>query len=248
MKRFHLILGLAAAVLFCCSNIFAQDANEQKRLINNIKKSSDYLYAEVTTADKQKALDLAEDLLNHRINEYVAEQKKLRKAQNIVARNTRSTWETVSLPRGNCFRAFLYVKKTDILPADNAVVRSNPIADDVVTAAPLTVTPVKEYEASTVKAMSENRQIALQRILAVERIADLSTVLKQLKHDQRVSHYAKYKDLTNAEEYVLIVYDKDGIIVAVLGEGSQRRNLKTQQEDSLDNYIGNAALGVKIID
>ena len=248
MKRIHLTLGLTAATLFCCSSIFAQDVNEQKRLINNVKKSSDYLYAEVTTPDRQQALDLAEDMLNQRVNEYVAEQKKLRKAQNIIARNTRSVWESVSLPRGNCFRAFLYVKKTDILPADNAVVRSNPIADDVVNAVPPTMTPVKESEPSAVKATSENRQIALQRILAVERFSDFATVLKQLKHDRRISHYAKYKDLTKREEYVLIVYDKDGKIVAVLGEGPQRRNLKTQLEDSLDNYMGNAALGVKITD
>ncbi len=247
MKRFHLVLGLTVAVQLCCGGALAQDVNEQKRNINNIKKDSGYLYAEVTTTDKQQALDLAEDLLNQRINEYVAEQKKLRKAQNIVARNTRSAWETVSLPRGNCYRAFLYVRKTDILPADNAVVRQNPLADEAVADVPAQVTPAEETE-SNVKAVSENRQVALGRILSVERFTNLATVLKQLKQEKRVSHYAKYKDLANAEEYLLIVYNKEDHIVAVLSEGARRQNLKTLQEDSIDNYEGNAALGVKIID
>ncbi|MBP3252194.1 MAG: hypothetical protein J6M25_06070 [Prevotella sp.] len=247
MKRFHLVLGLTIAAQLCCGGALAQDVNEQKRNINNIKKDNGYLYAEVTTADKQQALDLAEDLLNQRINEYVAEQKKLRKAQNIVARNTRSAWESVSLPRGNCFRAFLYVKKTDILPADNAVVRSNSLAAETVTAVPTQAVPVEEAEPA-VKAVSENRQVALERILSVERFSNLATVLKRLKQENRVSHYAKYKDLANAEEYLLIVYSKDGSVVAFLSEGAERQNLKTLQKDSIDNYVGNAALGVKIND
>lgn len=236
-KRFYLLTLLLAFVL----GAFAQSADEQKKLINSIKKDKAYLYAEITTADQQQAKDLAEDMLNQEINKYVAEQKKLRNAQNIVTRNTRSTWESISLPRGNCFRAFMYVKKSDIIPADNVTVSANP-------------TPQAKAETTEVKpavvepVYSERKQETINTLLAIKKFSELQTVLPKLKKKGRVDGYGKKKDLQDLAAYVLLIYNKEGVMEAVLSEGESRINLGTKQPDSIANYEGRGAIGVKVND
>ena len=62
----------------------------------------------------------------------------------------------------------------------------------------------------------------------------------------RIGDYAKYQDLGDASRYVLIVYNKEGDIEAILSEGTERTNLKTHQADSVTNYKGRGAIGVII--
>ena len=222
--------------------VFAQTTEEQKKKINSIKKDRAYLYAEITTDNQQSALDLAEDMLNQEINKYVAEQKKLRNAQNIVLRNRQEVMETISLPRGNMFRAFKFVKKGDIIAADNVEVRNNATATN---AQGTTETPLQST-VQTVTAESAKRSETIARLLAVSKFADLSDVVKQLKRENRIGQYAKIKELANPEQFVLVIYNREGDIEAVLSEGSARTNLRTGQADNVSNYPGRGAVGVKI--
>ena len=55
----------------CATTISAQQTtDEQKKEINRIKKSADYLYGEATLATEEEAKDLAVELLYKNINEY----------------------------------------------------------------------------------------------------------------------------------------------------------------------------------
>ena len=103
----------------------ADDLEDAKKEINRIKKSSQYIYSEVTAPDAQGAKDMAEEILFSEINEWVTKQKKLRNSPNIVINNRKELWTSVELPRGNMIRAFLYVKKSDIIPAENTEVIEN---------------------------------------------------------------------------------------------------------------------------
>ena len=87
--------------------------NEIKKQINSIKKSSQYLYGEVTAPTLEEAKNLAQESLYEKINEWVATKKKLQDGRNIVVNNKKEIYGEVSLPRGNMFRSFIYVKKSD---------------------------------------------------------------------------------------------------------------------------------------
>lgn len=221
-----ILLVLAFSSLAC-----AQTTDEQKKEINRIKKNTaQYLYAEVTTNDKQTALDLAEESLYAEINKYVAKKKSLNKAANIVTRNTHSAWETITLPRGNMYRAFVYVKKSDIIPADNATV---------------TEVPKTEEPKSQVESLN-NYDATVSRLLQINKFAEFEGCLKQLKQEGRIQAFGKYKTLTDPTDYVLIIYNQAGDIEAVLSEGTARKNLRTGVNDSVVNYKGRGAFGVKI--
>jgi uncharacterized membrane protein YheB (UPF0754 family) len=226
-------------LLFVAAAFAQTSTEEQKKKINSIKKDNSYLYAEITTNDQQTSLDMAEDMLNMEINKYIAEQKKLRTAENIVLRNREEVIESVSLPRGNMFRAFKYVKKDDILPAGKIEVRANTVKVDEkgnVIAAP--VQP----------AISAKRTETYQRLLTLKKFAELPNMLKQLKQEGRIGEYAKYKELSSPEKYVLIIYNKEGNIEALLSDGASRSNLRTLQADDVKNYPGRGAFGVIVND
>ncbi len=236
-RRFYITALLLAFVMAA----FAQTTEQQKKQINSIKKSKAYLYAEITTNDQQTALDMAEDMLNQEINKYVAEQKQLRKATNIVLRNRQQVMETISLPRGNMFRAFKYVKKSDIIGADNVELRVNNRNADSQDDATTT-------EQTDDAVGSDKRTETINRLLAVQKFTELPQVLKQLKQEGRIGQYAKYKELTEPEKNILIIYNKEGNIEALLSEGAARTNLRTQQADDVKNYPGRGAFGVTVND
>ncbi|MDO4160246.1 MAG: hypothetical protein Q4D41_07310 [Prevotellaceae bacterium] len=120
VKRFTLAIIMAIAIIPFSSA--QNNVEDQKKEINKIKKNSSYIYSEATLANKQEAIDLAKDLLYQNINEWVAKQKKFADASKVVTVNTNYSVEEMTLPRGNMHRAFMYVKKTDIIPVTNVSV------------------------------------------------------------------------------------------------------------------------------
>lgn len=118
---------IALFAILCPTAGFAQkDYAAEKALITKVKRSpGTYVYAEATCRTEEEAKSIAEDVFLQNINEYVASQKKLRGANNIVVNNQKGLQQTVTMPRGsNMHRVFMYVKKNDIIPADNSVVLS----------------------------------------------------------------------------------------------------------------------------
>lgn len=120
-------LVIALFAILCPTAGFAQkDYAAEKALITKVKRSpGTYVYAEATCRTEEEAKSIAEDVFLQNINEYVASQKKLRGANNIVVNNQKGLQQTVTMPRGsNMHRVFMFVKKNDIIPADNSVVLS----------------------------------------------------------------------------------------------------------------------------
>ncbi|MEZ5004835.1 MAG: hypothetical protein R2738_00295 [Bacteroides graminisolvens] len=122
MKR---IVLLIVAVLLVAGAAMADDRKDVKAQINSIKKNNQYIYAEATAASAEEAKEFAEEMLYNNINEWVAKQKRMRNSANIVINNKKEVWSSVDLPRGNMFRSFVYVKKSDIIASDNVTVVKN---------------------------------------------------------------------------------------------------------------------------
>lgn len=221
-------LCLLLPVIIASVSALAQSDDEgQKKEINRVKlNGSQYLYAEVVAKDLQTAIDLAEEYLHQKINDYVAEKKKLAGSTQVVALDTKQGWETISMPRGtNMFRAFTYVKKSDIVPAENATV----------------LEPMK----ATVESVSP-RDETISRLLKLTKFSEIEPCLKSLQQEGRISAFGKQKTLGDLTGYVLLIYNMKGEVEAVLSEGSQRKNLRTGQADDISNYRGRGAIGVKL--
>ena len=77
-------------------------------------------------------------------------------------------------------------------------------------------------------------------------LEEMRSELSRLKQEDKIASYAKYSELASPENFILIIYNKQGLVKAVLSEGKQRTNLNTNQPDSISNYKGTGAVGVKL--
>lgn len=117
------------ATLLCLTGLtFAEAQNgpetqaqtDIKALINQIKRDTGYLYGEATMQTKDEATALAKDFLNTYIEQWVSEQPDPDKIRSVVATKVVSECEELTLMRGNMYRAFIYVKKSDLIALDRS--------------------------------------------------------------------------------------------------------------------------------
>ena len=245
MKK-HIPLFLTFIMMACLSAGAQENQAELKSKVNEIKKSPDYIYAEATRETAEEAKSAAEEQLYNNINIWVAHEKNLRGAKQVIVAQTKSDYEEYQLQRGNMTRAFLYVKKSDIIAGDNVRV--------------LDVNPLKEGEAKDDKAQQpadpqpvaadlQPAAPAVEISPLVKELANIATIqafgtrLKELKAQGKVGVYGKYKELPDPDNCLLVVYNRQGTIEAVLTAGAQRYNATTALPDALANYPGCAAIG-----
>ncbi|MGM9692942.1 MAG: hypothetical protein ACI3X6_06975 [Alloprevotella sp.] len=245
MKK-HISLFLTFIMTACLSAGAQENQAELKSKVNEIKKSPDYIYAEATRETAEEAKSAAEEQLYNNINIWVAHEKDLRGQAQVIVAQTKSDYEEYQLQRGNMTRAFLYVKKSDIIAGDNVRV--------------LDVNPLKEGEAKDDKAQQpvapqlslEDQKPAAPAVEVsplVKELAGIATIqafgarLKELKAQGKVGVYGKYKELPDPDNCLLVVYNRQGTIEAVLTAGAQRYNATTALPDALANYPGCAAIG-----
>ncbi len=211
----------------------ADGNDETKKKINSIKKDSQYLYAEATASTEDEAHDIAEEILYDEINEWAATKKKLQNSASLAVNNKQSLWTTISLPRGNMFRSFIYVKKSDILPVENSEVIGN-----------ANVVPDKaETMESTVEEIWPE---AVTTLAGCTEYTDLAAKIKQMKAEGKLESYARYAQLDNPEACYLAIYNKEGKVLAILSPGSDRRNVATGRPDGVKNYSGCGAIGFMV--
>ena len=108
---------LLSLFIMCCvaGCICAQDAKETKALINSIKRSTAYLSAEATMSTEAEAMATAKELLVSEINEWVDAKRKGDRVKQIVLQDINSCTQLMDMKRGIKTRAFVYVKKRDIV-------------------------------------------------------------------------------------------------------------------------------------
>lgn len=221
MKRMLLTYIFISLAMLTCG----QTDTGLKDKINSIKKSSKYVYAEVTQYDKKEAYDMAQDILYQRINEYLAKERKKRSTSTKFESNKKYDIVDLAISRGDMFRVFLYVKKEDLFSPENEYAQRNldrePVANDV------------------------EREV-IDELLVLNNFAAMKQRLPELKNEGKILSYKKYSELDNPEQYYLIVFDKQGKILAVLTKGGKRKNIKTSGYDAISNYKGCGAVGVKI--
>lgn len=224
-------IKMLLTIAFCCFSVIAlaESVDDVKKQINKVKKSSQYIYAESTASTEEDARAYAEERLYDNVNKWVATQKKMRGSANLVVNNRKELWTTLSMPRGsNMFRYFVYVKKDDIIPAENAIVIAN------------------ESQPAVEEKLQSVLPEAVSLLAGITDYYAMTEKIKQLKSEGKIEEYGRYASLDDPNEYYLIIYNQQAKVVGILTPGLNRRNVKTNQPDGVANYRGCGAIGIKI--
>ena len=233
--KFCLMLLL---ILQTLTGSYAQQTEEQKKEINKIKKSSLYLYAETTMPDKEEAMMTAIDMLKDEAQRWVSEKKKKQEMDvdwEVVMTNVTQSYNKIELPRGNMYRAFAYVKKSDVITGKNVIVSDVKMPES----------EVEEIKEAPDPQPAEQPE-AIKRLLALKMYDEVPACVETLKKEGLITEYNRYASLPNPDDYVLIIYNRAGEVEAILSEGAERINMRTLQADGVANYKGRGAIGVKL--
>lgn len=212
-------LVIALFAILCPTAGFAQkDYAAEKALITKVKRSpGTYVYAEATCRTEEEAKSIAEDVFLQNINEYVASQKKLRGANNIVVNNQKGLQQTVTMPRGsNMHRVFMYVKKNDIIPADNSVVLSKEDVAKTETPAPKantkTETKVAAPTADVTTPKTDVAEVKAESAQPKTEVAQPKTEVAEAKAEPKAEPKAEVKAETKATTTEVAASTLDKII------------------------------------
>lgn len=229
----RIVLLLFALVLAAPG--FCQESDSKK--INKIKRNSQYLYAEATMKDADEAYEAAVELLNGYIDEYVQSKKKFNSSDNIIIKDLGSNSERLQMQRGELTRVFVYVKKSDIIPAENSTLRENAGKKED----PELVAEVGEEVPlegdSSLKLEIAWQQEVVDQLLDCKTLIEAKSLLNRQRAEFKVKRLGTPDSCRNKATCYWVIGDEVGNLLTVLGMGSSERvNFKTMQMDSLENY------------
>lgn len=242
---------IAIFSLFCFHNSSAQDnTQEALKQINAIKvDTKKYIYAESTAADWNDAFQNAKALLEVNIEEWAKNNGKEKDIAGCYAKAENSILE-IKTKRGNLYRVFLYVKKSDITTysSESSIVdipinktetsNSNIQTADENGEIAISVPNEKKGEVSDLQPYPENSFFEAN-MLKVESFDFIKSFIKGMQ----ITKYGKYKDLPSEGDCYLFVYAQTGDIVAYLiRQNGAFVNLITGEKDNIENYKGCGAI------
>lgn len=237
MKKIQLLLLF---IIVGCLSANAQATNDVVKNINKIKRDTMYIYAESTTKELGEAYNNARALLEVQVGDWVRKQFP---SENIEVCIVKAKDHLMQLDtrRGELYRAFVYVKKNDILPVSDksevAVLEvgtvKKPEQSKVVPAIIVEESVPSEVEKIPVLELTpDEKQMKL-----IKSFYDVEPYIKGLKSKGRLKGYGKYATMPNDANCHLFVYDKQGNISALLRKnGNTQYNLNTLKEDNIKNY------------
>jgi len=181
--------------------------------INTIKLDSTYLYAEATMLNEAEALSGAQAILEMTVTDWISSQGRSGEADAYIVQ-AQQHFTSIKTMRGQYHRVFLYVRKSDIIPVGpgkTAMIIERPT---------ITLTP-------------EEKKLA-----AITKFSEVEGHITTLENAGRLTGYGKKKTMPVEGTCHLLVYNREGNIVAVLRREANQMllNLKTLAEDSFKNY------------
>jgi len=236
MKKILLII-LSVFSFVTISN--AQTATEVTKSINKVKRDTLYIYAESTNKDLKEAYNNARTILEMQVGEWVRKQHPSESIEVCIVK-AKENFIQLDTRRGELYRAFVYVKKSDIMAVSNKsevkVIEVSPTnQSNQVKAEPAIIiseeSAVKK-ETPVIELTSEEKQM-----IQIRSFYDVEPFIKRLKSNNCLKAYGKYATMPSNEDCHLFVYDKQGNISALLRKsGATQYNLNTLKEDNVKNY------------
>lgn len=222
--------------LFIVAPGFCQESDS--KTINKIKRNNQYLYAEATMKDANEAYETAVELLNGYIDEYVQSKKKFNSSDNIIIKDMGKNSDKIQMQRGELTRVFVYVKKSDIIPAENSTLRENAGKNDDEANLVATVAEEVPLEGdSTLKLEKAWQQEVIDELLTCNTLIEAKSMLNRQQTEYKIKRSGSPASCRNKESCYWVIGDDSGNLITILGMGSnERTNFKTMQLDMLDNY------------
>lgn len=256
MKRLFLLTLFLGAI----SVAFAQDdMNSQKAQISQIKQQEDrYIYADKTCATSEQALSRAKESLEQEVIAFLQQKENTSDNAEAVSEFIADNSIQILIPRGDKFRAFLYVDKDSIRYAVSHNLRKHPVKDgnlksqaalppskqaasvaDIPGKTALQMQPAIEASSTSANPQS-SANTKNDDILSV--IATFTSKLKlydyiqELKKEGVDIEYKMHVPASDAQCY-LIFYKRNGTIEAILTPGAgYHDNLLSGEPDSARNH------------
>lgn len=225
MKRLYILV-----ILLCVGfprSLWAQSESLRAQISEVQMNYGLYFRGDVTDAVAPRAMERAVQALWREVDQYSDTTNKTVVSSAAVT----DKMKKVVVARGDQFRAFVYVKKADVIvPASENVLAQVPSRPEKVTAAP---------------EPSGQKDGFIEQLNQIGTLSELQPFLVQKKEEGVVLNYNRYAALEDASPYYIVIYSLDRTIVAILSPGREERiNLKTNRPDSLDNYKGYGAIAV----
>lgn len=237
MKK-TLLVGLLALFAFA---VQAQTSDETKKLINKIKRSPSYISAEATLPDEAEAIQLAKEILVSQINEWLAEKRGGEEVKHIVLQDISACTERMDMKRGTNTRAFVYVKKKDIvlIQGEGQIVLSDsekgtdlqPLSE---VSEPIKVSAEPTSTVEVIHSAKDN----LALILEAKTMSDIKTVFAKLKADKAIT-YGVYPSEQPEQDCYLLFYDRGGAVKGVVHKTADTiTDARQEQPVELSTYSG----------
>lgn len=234
MKRILFSLFFIICQLsFCVAQDVAKD-------INKIKRDTMYIYAEATTKDLNDAYSAARAILEVKVGDWVRNQYPNEGIEVCIVK-AKDHLLQLDTRRGDLYRAFVYVRKCDIMPvADKSEVTVfevapvvNPNKAEAKPAIIISEGPPVEMEKTPVLELTTEEKQMRQ----IRSFYEVEPYIKGLKSKGMLKEYGKFATMPIDGDCHLFVYDKQGNISAIIRKsGSAQYNLNTLKEDNVKNY------------
>ena len=229
--------------------VFGQNTSADiKKQINKIKKSRMYLSAEATLANEDEALKTANELLVVEINDWVKSKRNSDEVKQIVLQDISSCSDKMNMKRGTNVRAFVYVKKSDIvlIKGDGQIVLSNNEKGNDLQALSDISEPMKIENEKTVSTKKDEieqikpnqSEITLSNLIEIKSMKEIKIAFNELKKKDAIS-YGSYPSEGLPHSHYLLFYTRTGVIKTIVEvKENSLTDLNSKQKVKLSDYSG----------
>ena len=236
MKKLLFLIML----LFPAMVLWAQSPTENpKQRITEVKQAEDqYIYADQTSVTVEKAVEQAQELLLREVLDYLQQSGE---TMNDAASILKDQMVTITIQRGDKFRAFVYIDKQ--FGKDKAEAKQEPekvveIQKADSTEASMPVNELAKTE-SVVPVADTSASVILQQIGTMTTRLQVYDYITQLQKEGEKVTFVSHPNAEELESMYILLYKRGGAIEAILtppdGQG-KRYNLATGLPDAQANH------------
>jgi len=245
--------------------------SEEKTLVNQIKRNNEYIYADKLDETKTGAIELAQTILEIEVNRIIADEQITEPTAEIIAENLKNRVHIIELKRGELFRAFVYITREELFSGAQPTTTENAPEEQIILVEETLMIEENSEEELVIEESAEEelviaegteavnssaeskptnlqtRNAILDEMIRFTTVQDIQPYLARKKQEGNVM-YGTLESLPNRSVAYLIIYDKNGAIVAILDKGGDPRlNLMNGKEnDRLENYPNTKVVWVQI--
>ena len=245
MAMINRILSTMIGGMFVMSGQ-AQSLSDVAKNINQVKRDTMYIYAEATMKDLSDAFNGARALLEMKVDDWVRNQYP-NESIDVCIVKVKDHLIQLETRRGELYRAFVYVSKSDIMPVTDkkelAIFEVESVGQSLSNEAMTIIsvnTPV--FDEAVVELTSDEKEMR-----NVKKFYEIEPFIKNLKNKGHLKEYGKYATMPLNQDCHLFVYDRQGNVLAILRkENTIQYNLNTLKEDNIKNYKNCGAIWFQI--